>query len=226
MRVPSQGRAGYVTSQPETASLNPAYMFSFIQSTFLQPPQNHLKYLDIQLTNKTYVWIIQYKPQTDLPEQKPDKSSSSPVWNLSKSLLPDPTLTPSPNPCNLFRQRMSISCNDAIVATVVWLYHSPCLPKYIYTHITYFLSHNTCITIWVWKIIFCKNWKSQFNIITEETMPLWSAPSRSDTGSTWSLDTSHIFHRNIFLINANPTQTALNSPDQTQSYMWMVGWDW
>ena len=144
------------------------------------------------------------------------------------SLLPDSSLTPSPNPCNLFRQRMSISCNDAIVATVVWLYHSPCLPKYIYTHITYFLSHNTClcITIWVWKIIFCKNWKSQFNIITEETMPLWSAPSRSDTGSTWSLDTSHIFHRNIFLITANPTQTALNSPDQTQSYMWMVGWDW
>ena len=55
MRVPTQGRAGYVTSQPETASLNPAYMFSFIQSTFLQPPQNYLKYLDIQLTNKTYV---------------------------------------------------------------------------------------------------------------------------------------------------------------------------
>ena len=45
--VPTQGIAGYVTSQPETASLNPAYMFSFIQSTFLQSPQNYLKYLDM-----------------------------------------------------------------------------------------------------------------------------------------------------------------------------------
>ena len=186
--VPTQGRAGYVTSQPETASLNPAYMFSFIQSTFLQSPQKHLKYLDIQLTNKTYVWIIQYKPQTDLPEQKPDKSSSSPVWNLSKSLLPDPTLTPSPNPGNLFRQRMSISCNDAIVATVVWLYHSPCLPKYIYTHITYFLSHNT----WYLPMYYDMSMKNY--ILQELKIPIQYNHGRDNAIVKCSLQVRHRQH--------------------------------